>query len=89
MGGDYFKFFLLREAIIRGRQLIKGRLLFEELLSVSLSMGKKKTRGDMGEAFLLPFPFPLPPPPSPSKILFLLHIISMEGLILRVAGNQT
>ena len=32
-GGDYFKYFRQRWAIIRGRRLIKGRLLFEESLS--------------------------------------------------------
>ena len=30
-GGDYFKYFGQRGAIIRGRGLIEGRLLFEEL----------------------------------------------------------
>ena len=30
-GGDYFKYFGQRGAIIRGRRLIKGRLLFEEI----------------------------------------------------------
>ena len=30
-GGDYFKYFRLREAIIRGTRLIKGRLLFVEI----------------------------------------------------------
>ena len=29
-GGDYFKYFRQRGAIIRGRRLIKGQLLFEE-----------------------------------------------------------
>ena len=29
-GGDYFQYFRLRGAIIRGRRLIEGRLLFEE-----------------------------------------------------------
>ena len=33
MGGDYFKYFRQRGAIIRGRRLIKGRLLFEETFS--------------------------------------------------------
>ena len=31
-GGDYLKFFHQREAIIGGRRLIEGRLLFEEIL---------------------------------------------------------
>ena len=30
-GGDYFKYFRQRGVIIRGRQLIEGRLLFEEI----------------------------------------------------------
>ena len=30
-GGDYFKYFCQRKVIIRGRQLIEGRLLFEEI----------------------------------------------------------
>ena len=30
-GGDYFKYFGQRGAIIRGRRLIEGRLLFEEI----------------------------------------------------------
>ena len=30
-GGDYFKHFRLKEAIIQGRRLIEGRLLFEEI----------------------------------------------------------
>ena len=30
-GGDYFKYFHQRRAIIRGRRLIEGRLLFEEI----------------------------------------------------------
>ena len=30
VGGDYFKYFRQREAIIRGRRLIEGRLLLEE-----------------------------------------------------------
>ena len=30
-GGDYFKYFCLREAIIRGGRLIEGRVLFEEI----------------------------------------------------------
>ena len=30
-GDDYFKYFYQREVIIRGRQLIEGRLLFEEI----------------------------------------------------------
>ena len=30
-GGDYFKYFRLKGAIIRGRRLIEGRLLFEEI----------------------------------------------------------
>ena len=30
-GSDYFKYFRQRGAIIRGRQLIEGRLLFEEI----------------------------------------------------------
>ena len=30
-GGDYFKYFGQRGAIIRGRRLIEGRLLFEDL----------------------------------------------------------
>ena len=29
--GDYFKYFHQRGAIIQGRRLIKGRLLFEEI----------------------------------------------------------
>ena len=33
VGGDYFKYFCHKGAIIRGRRLIKGRLLFEESLS--------------------------------------------------------
>ena len=33
MGGDYFRYVGHRGAIIRGRRLIKGRLLFEESLS--------------------------------------------------------
>ena len=35
-GGDYFKYFGQRGAIIRGRRLIEGRLLFEEILKFSL-----------------------------------------------------
>ena len=30
--GDYFKYFHQRVGIFRGRRLIKGRLLFEEIL---------------------------------------------------------
>ena len=30
-GGDYFKYFGQRGAIIRGRRLIEGRLLFKEI----------------------------------------------------------
>ena len=30
-GGDYFEHFCQRQAIIQGRQLIEGRLLFEEI----------------------------------------------------------
>ena len=30
-GGNYFKYFCVRAAIIRGRQLIKGWLLFKEI----------------------------------------------------------
>ena len=30
-GGDYFKYFGHRRAIILGRRLIEGRLLFEEI----------------------------------------------------------
>ena len=30
-GGGYFEYFHQRGAIIRGRRLIKGRLLFEEI----------------------------------------------------------
>ena len=30
-GGDYLKYFGQRRAIIRGRRLIEGRLLFEEI----------------------------------------------------------
>ena len=30
-GGDYFKYFRQRGAIIRGRRLIEGQLLFEEI----------------------------------------------------------
>ena len=30
-GGDYFKYFRQRGVIIRGGQLIEGRLLFEEI----------------------------------------------------------
>ena len=30
-GGDYFKYFRLRGAIIQGRRLIEGRLLYEEI----------------------------------------------------------
>ena len=30
-GSDYFKYFGQRGAIIRGRRLIEGRLLFEEI----------------------------------------------------------
>ena len=30
-GGDYLKYFGQRGAIIRGRRLIEGRLLFEEI----------------------------------------------------------
>ena len=30
-GGDYFKYFRQRGAIIRGRRLIERRLLFEEI----------------------------------------------------------
>ena len=30
-GGDYFEYFRQRRAIIRGRGLIEGRLLFEEI----------------------------------------------------------
>ena len=37
-GGDYFKYFRQRWAIIRGRRLIKGRLLFEESLSKHMKM---------------------------------------------------
>ena len=38
MGGDYFKYFRLRGAILRGGRLMKGRLLFEESLSKHLKM---------------------------------------------------
>ena len=31
-GGDYFKYFRLKGAIIPGRRLIEGRLLFKEIL---------------------------------------------------------
>ena len=31
VGGDYFKYVDQRGAIIRGRRLIEGRLLFEEI----------------------------------------------------------
>ena len=34
-GGDYFKYFRQRGAIIQGRRLIAGRLLFEEIWYVS------------------------------------------------------
>ena len=30
-GGGFFKYFRLKEAIIQGRRLIEGRLLFEEI----------------------------------------------------------
>ena len=30
-GGDFLKYFRLKEAIIQGRRLIEGRLLFEEI----------------------------------------------------------
>ena len=30
-GGDYFKYFCLKGAIIRGRRLIEGRLLFKDM----------------------------------------------------------
>ena len=30
-GGDYFKYIFPKGVIIRGRQLIKGRLFFEEI----------------------------------------------------------
>ena len=33
--GDYFKYFRQRGAIIRGRRLIEGRLLFEEIRYVT------------------------------------------------------
>ena len=33
-GSDYFKYFHQREAIIRGRLLLEGRLLFEEIRTV-------------------------------------------------------
>ena len=33
MGGDYFKYFRQRGAIIRGRRLMKGQLLFKETFS--------------------------------------------------------
>ena len=32
-GGDYFKYFGQRGAIIRGTRLIEGRLLFEEIIN--------------------------------------------------------
>ena len=35
-GGDYFKYFGQRGAIIRGRRLIEGRLLFEEIRYVKI-----------------------------------------------------
>ena len=34
-GGDYFRYFGQRGAIIRGRRLIEGRLLFEEIQYMS------------------------------------------------------
>ena len=30
-GGDYFKYFRQRGAVIRGKRLFEGRLLFEEI----------------------------------------------------------
>ena len=55
-GAYYFKYFCLKEAIIRGRRLIKGRLLFAEmrylLLTITafcllnmLSIAKRKGKG--------------------------------------------
>ena len=37
-GGDYFKYFGQRGAIIRGRRLIERRLLFEEIYGTSLPL---------------------------------------------------
>ena len=37
-GGDYFKYFGQRGTIIRGRRLIEGRLLFEEIRYPYLSV---------------------------------------------------
>ena len=37
-GGDYFKYFRQRGSIIRGRRLIEGRLLFEEIRYVFLAI---------------------------------------------------
>ena len=36
-GRDYFKYFGQRGAIIRGRRLIEGRLLFEEIRYIKLN----------------------------------------------------
>ena len=35
-GGDYFKYIGQRGAIIRGRRLIEGRLLFEEIRYIGM-----------------------------------------------------
>ena len=41
-GGDYFKYFRQRGATIRGRRLIEGRLLFEEIRYMSSIVLKTK-----------------------------------------------
>ena len=41
-GGDYFEYFGQRGAIIRGRRLIEGRLLFEEIRKVAKKVNRKK-----------------------------------------------
>ena len=38
-GGDYFKYFSQRGAIIQGRRLIEGRLLFEEIRYPTFKLG--------------------------------------------------
>ena len=40
-GGDYFKYFHHRGAIIQGRRLIEGHLLLKEIRYVVFALGKK------------------------------------------------
>ena len=47
-GGDHFKYFRPRGAIIRGRRLIEGRLFFEEIRYTSYSQGKAEWKSSFG-----------------------------------------